>query len=352
MEEKITVCMIVKNEEEVLERTLKSIVNIVDEVIVVDTGSVDKTKEIAYQFTTKVFDYQWENDFSKARNYSIEKASYDYVLILDADEEIIEFDKEEILNLIKYHSEAVGRVKRINLFDDEAEQRVYTERVNRFFNKSLFEYEGIIHEQVVEKSKRSEYKTYHLPIVIKHIGYQKEVINRTNKLDRNIQLLLHNIEMSQNDPYLYYQLGKSYFMGKNYNNAYESFKKALSLEVDTNYEYVEDLLETYGYTLLHLNQYEEALALTNLMEIYKSSADYMFLLGLIYMNNAKFSDAVQCFEHCTSIKECKMQGCNAYLANYNIGVIFETLGYFNEAKIYYQKSSEYERSKKRLKEII
>lgn len=92
----ISVCMIVKNEENVLERCLTSLAPIADEIIIVDTGSVDKTKEIAYKFTDKVYDYIWMNDFSAARNYSFEKATMEYIYIADADEVLDE------ANLIKF----------------------------------------------------------------------------------------------------------------------------------------------------------------------------------------------------------------------------------------------------------
>lgn len=88
----ISLCMIVKNEELTLERCLKCVKDIVDEIIIVDTGSTDKTKEIAYKFTEKVYDFEWCDDFSKARNYSFSKATKDYIMWLDADDVILEKD--------------------------------------------------------------------------------------------------------------------------------------------------------------------------------------------------------------------------------------------------------------------
>ena len=73
---KISLCMIVKDEEQVLNRCLTSVEGIADEIIIVDTGSTDKTKDIAKKFTDKIYDFKWVNDFSKARNYSFSKASY------------------------------------------------------------------------------------------------------------------------------------------------------------------------------------------------------------------------------------------------------------------------------------
>ena len=87
----ITACMIVKNEEKVLKRCLDSLQNLVDEIVIVDTGSTDLTKEIAMEYTDKIFDFTWVHDFAAARNYSFTKATMDYIYVADADEEI---DKE------------------------------------------------------------------------------------------------------------------------------------------------------------------------------------------------------------------------------------------------------------------
>lgn len=82
----VSLCMIVKNEEKCLERCLKSVQGKVDEIIIVDTGSNDCTKEIARKYTDQVYDFEWINDFSAARNYSLNFATSDYILHMDADE--------------------------------------------------------------------------------------------------------------------------------------------------------------------------------------------------------------------------------------------------------------------------
>jgi glycosyltransferase involved in cell wall biosynthesis len=95
----ISVCMIVKDEEDVLERALSSIKDIADEIIIVDTESTDMTKEIAAKFTDKIFDFEWCDDFSKARNYSFSKATQDYCMWLDADDVLLEADQKELMKL-------------------------------------------------------------------------------------------------------------------------------------------------------------------------------------------------------------------------------------------------------------
>ena len=97
----ISLCMIVKNEEKVLGRVLESVKNIVDEIIIVDTGSTDNTKNIAKKFTDKIFDFKWEYDFSKARNFSFSKATKDYIMWLDADDIVLDNDIKKIKDLKK-----------------------------------------------------------------------------------------------------------------------------------------------------------------------------------------------------------------------------------------------------------
>ena len=84
----ISLCMIIKNEGKVLSRCLDSIKDLMDEIIIIDTGSTDNTKEIASNYTNKIYDFEWTDDFSAARNYSFSKATKDYIYVADADEVI------------------------------------------------------------------------------------------------------------------------------------------------------------------------------------------------------------------------------------------------------------------------
>ncbi|WP_338379141.1 glycosyltransferase family 2 protein, partial [Enterococcus faecium] len=95
----VSLCMIVKNEEEVLERCLKSVYELVDEIIIVDTGSEDATVSIAQSYTDKVYFFEWCNDFSKARNFSYSKATKDYIFFMDADEVLPETEQGKFRDL-------------------------------------------------------------------------------------------------------------------------------------------------------------------------------------------------------------------------------------------------------------
>ncbi len=96
----VSVCMIVKNEENVLARCLDSLRGLYDELIIVDTGSTDRTKEIAEKYTDKIFDFKWVGDFSKARNFSVSKATMDYIYVPDADE-VLDEENRKRFKLLK-----------------------------------------------------------------------------------------------------------------------------------------------------------------------------------------------------------------------------------------------------------
>lgn len=345
----LSLCMIVRDEETNLKQCLDAACKYVNEIIIVDTGSEDKTKIIASEFTDKVYDFKWCNDFSSARNFSIEKASNDWVLILDADEKVMEFDSEYIHNFMESDM-IVGRITRISLFQDNTGVKRYKEKINRLYNRKYFHYEGTIHEQVVSNT-RSLYEAQPVNIIIEHSGYTEKEVGRTGKILRNIELLKQSIYQNDNDPYLYYQLGKSYYMAGEYIKARDSFNAAFKIGVDCKYAYVEDMIETYGYSLVNCGEYDKALQLESYSKFYGDLPDYNFIMGLIYMNNGKFSQAVEKFMDCICEDECKIEGVNSYLAYYNIGVIFECLGFNKQAADYYRQCGGYEPSIKRLKQL-
>lgn len=343
----ISICMIVKDESEILEECLESIYNYNYEIVIVDTGSTDNTKEIALRYTKNVFDFDWCNDFSKARNFSIDKASNDFILILDADESIIDLNKDELEKLAVENHEKVGRIFRKNEYLRDNNKFIYREYVNRFFNKTNYKYSGSIHEQIVRKDNNT-FNTYNLPIKLDHFGYSNEEIARKNKVIRNIEMLKESLKTNGSDPYIYYQLGKSFYMEGNFSDAKVNFEEALNFDLDTKFEYVQDLIESYGYSLINLGEYKEAMELLNLYEEFEDSADFIFLIALIYMNNGLFNESTTEFEKAKKIKICKMDGVNDYLANYNIGVILECLGNEKEALKYYNMCMEYENALERI----
>lgn len=350
----VSVCIIAKNEENCIEECLKRLAKYDWEIVVVDTGSTDRTVEIARKYTPSVHSFTWINDFSAARNYSVQKASNDYILALDCDEYLEESQHADdvISALPSYISpEQVGVFTRHNptaaYASPDTAPIMTTDYIARFFHRSKMYFEGSIHEQIT--SKTGEAKDYvSIPLSFYHTGYQTPFLQE-QKAARNIPMLKAELASRPDNPYIYYQLGRSYFSIADYANALTYFESALSMELDERVEYVQTLVESYGYCLLNLKQYQKALELEGIYSVFSKRADFVFLMGLIYMNNAMFSEAIQEFQKATTISNYSVEGVNSYSANYNTGVIYECMGNTEEAVKYYTKCKAYAPAMERIR---
>lgn len=355
----LSVCIIAKNEEKNIERCLKALQGYGFEIIVVDTGSEDRTREIACKYASSVYDLNWCDDFAAAKNYAIEQATNEMVMVLDSDE-YLELDVErlpELFGQIERYPEQVGRIRRRNLMTVDGESAESVEWLNRIFSKKKYRYEGRIHEQIVSRSGRP-YKTYESIVVIEHSGYDLSPEEKQKKAQRNIRLLERELECLQKEekqeeiPYIVYQLGKSYYMAQQYEKACIYFEEGLSYDLDPGLEYVIDMVETYGYALLKVGRAEDAIQFEAIYKTFGNTADFRLLMGLIYMNNERFQQAIEEFERATTCKDARTKGANSYLAYYNAGVICECLGQIELAKEYYQKCGTYPRAERRLEEMV
>lgn len=350
MDNKISVCIITKNEADKLDKCLSHLSVYPFEIVVVDTGSTDNSVEVALKYTNSVHHYEWNDNFSDARNFSISKAQNDVVLILDTDEFLTEMDYARLLALAYNNQDKVGRILRVNIFTRNKALNTNRERVNRLFNKKFFCYKGSIHEQVC-RNDGQEYGTYNVPAIFDHIGYDGTPEELEKKARRNITLLEKELE-KEDDPYILYQLGKSYYMLRDYQNALVYFERATSYDLESKLEFVADLVVSYGYTLINTGQQEKALMFENFYEEFSYCCDFVFLMGLIYMNNTLFDAAVRQFLKSAEYENCSMDGVNSYLAYYNVGVIYECLGYAKEALEYYSMCGDYEKAEERKKDLL
>ena len=353
----ISVCIIAKNEEKHLEECLKRLKPYQYEIVLVDTGSTDATLEIASKYTDRIYHFNWINDFSAARNFAVSKASNDWILSIDCDEYIESIDEKTLSRLMQKKKQASGQILIRNRFTKNGQTSIENIRVSRFFNKNYFHFEGAIHEQVELKDSASYIsmhqpkQVYSAPITLLHVGYDGSEEEMRAKCLRNISLLEKELKNDGPDPYIYYQLGQSCMMLKNYSEAYEWFDLGLSMDVDPSQIYVQTMVESYGYCLLELKKNEEALQLLNIYDDFSVRADFVFLMGLIYMNNGLFDKAVEEFQKSTNMSEFSVEGINSYRANYNIGVIYECTGHLDEARKYYKKCGKFEPALARLREI-
>ncbi len=149
----ISLCMIVKNEEMYIARCLDSVAELVEEIIIVDTGSTDRTVEIVSNYTSKVYSYPWKDDFSDARNYSFSKASMDYCMWMDADDILEETEKEKFLQLKRSLSPDTDIVMmKYNTSFDEAGMPSFSYYRERWIrNSSEYRWVGAVHEVIPPK---------------------------------------------------------------------------------------------------------------------------------------------------------------------------------------------------------
>ncbi|MFQ3573929.1 MAG: glycosyltransferase, partial [Thermodesulfovibrionales bacterium] len=209
----LSVCMIVKDEESNICRCLLSVLPIADEIIVVDTGSTDRTVNLAKVYGAKVFHYDWDDDYSNARNISIRHASGRWILILDADELISSQDYDIIHDLMTQDTVAYQVVTRnytnqtsiLNFIENDGSYReekglgwIPTIKVRLFPNHNGIRFKGNVHEMVDESIKEMGIEIKTAPFFIHHYG-KLDVIKDRTKGERYYQLGLEKIRQNPND---------------------------------------------------------------------------------------------------------------------------------------------------------
>jgi len=197
----ISACMMVKNEEELLPGCLKSIRSWVDEIIVVDTGSTDSTIEIARSYGAQVFEQEWSKDFSKHRNYSISKATSDWVFIIDADEEFVEDDLADLRKAVNQEKYRIISMSVLNMNPKTGEYTSFLPSPRLFRRDAGFKYEGIVHNQL--RFPENE------PILrvrsrIKHYGYNLSEDKKRQKIARSRELLEKQLIDRPDDPFVHF----------------------------------------------------------------------------------------------------------------------------------------------------
>lgn len=345
----ITVCMIAKNEDIHIEECLKRLRPCKFEIVVVDTGSVDRTVETAKRYTDKVYHFNWCDDFSAARNYSVSQASNDWVLTIDCDEYLENINLADIEDALANNLTSVGMIVRNNPYIIQGVRSIMTERIGRLFNRKYCHYEGIIHEQVTTLDGK-EPDSFLLPLTFYHEGYVSESDKRM-RATRNLEMLLRDLELKGPNPYIYFQLGQNYISLNDLEKAAQYYKLGMELNADPNSAFVQSMTEAYGYCLIELAKYDIALALKNKYELFSHRADFLYLMGMIYMKKKMWEEAISEFTKATNTTSYSRKGVNSYRAYYNIGSIYEMIGDKEKAKMYYRKCGDYNNALKRLEEL-
>ncbi len=344
----ISVCIIAKNEESRIEQCLLSVKPCGFEIVVVDTGSTDRTKEIAKKYADKVLDFAWCDDFSAARNFSLREASNNWIFMIDCDETIKEIDVEELNYFRKHLSDKVGSVSRENLVTENGVLTLNnTDYTERFFNKKLYRYTGMIHEQLTP-IKGNELPNLLLHTTLLHTGYDMTEEERQAKYRRNFSLLLKQAEADPQNPYLYYQLGKSCEILEDFARACTYYDKGLSFDLDPELAYVQAMVVSYGNALLRTGQSETALGFEGIYDSFCSVTDFVYLMGNIYKDNGMFEQAIGQYQKALQMPPGRQNGANSFLPLYQSGNIFEMLGDTASAKTLYGQCGDFAPARERL----
>ncbi|MBI2659721.1 tetratricopeptide repeat protein [Candidatus Woesearchaeota archaeon] len=393
MSQTISLCMITKNEEKWLEQCLNSVKDIVDEIIIIDTGSTDKTKEIAKEFNAKIHDFKWSDDFSAARNESIKYATKDWILVLDADETLDKDGIKAIKDLIKDKANGAflflqknytddtkiaGFVNEGHSYENKKYSGWYGSFIARLFrNKKGFKFEGTVHELIEPSIEKKKGKIAATKVVLHHYGNaDPETVKKKRQL--YLELCKKKVEQKPDDA-SYYECGVLYKENGDFDSAIKSFKKAIELNKNHNMAFYElgvvyEKQKNYDEAIKNYTESlkikENAEAFQSLgvcclkkgmnKEAYRNLVRAMLLspnkytiynnLGAVLERNNNLDSAIQMLKLGIKLNP------NNVIGFYNLGVVLDKKGNFGEAIEAYEKAVELghiksEEIKKRVKQL-
>lgn len=325
---KISQCMIVKNEEHNMERALSWGRGIVSEQIVVDTGSTDRTVEIARQMGARVYEFPWVDDFAAAKNYAVSKARYDWIAFLDADEYMSFEDGTkalEYMNMLQ-DTEAESLVTAWANLDDEGNLMTVGTQ-SRFFKRHL-RYRGRIHEHLVsDGGRRPEGADVTDDVTIYHRGYGKQAEGR--KKGRNVRLILLELKDHPDDYEMWGYLGQEYTASGELGQAEEAFRKAVSLMPE---EAKGDYNVTTSTAALRLLQVVIAMGKEEVavVEAYEQAvrnwpkeADYDYILGKYFVSRGDWMQGIKHLRQAIEILEAYGTACRSMILSGEIRLAYE-----------------------------
>lgn len=339
MKDTISCAMIVRDEALNLAQCLDSLKGQVDEIVVVDTGSIDGTLDIARKYTDKVYSYTWNDDFSAARNFAAEKASGQWILSIDADEVLVP---------------GTGDLRRLIAGDERIEAYLLplhypvssTSEYNRFLvlrffkNNGRYRFQGKIHEQIAMPEKGSAGLAS--GPVIRHKALPAG--ERNHKRGRNLVLLKKACSDDPGNPFLQYYIGVEWLgLGKP-DRALPCFQAACQNLTDENLLFRIPALRYLIQTLQALGKLDEAICLcleTSLR--YPEFTDIYYLGGLLFEEKEEYHLALKWFNQAV---ECgtppslftHLNGTGSFLAYYHLGYCHQMLGRLDEAKTCYEQA--------------
>lgn len=306
----ISVCLIVKNEEHNVERCLESVVDLTEDIIVVDTGSTDKTIPLCKCYGAKVIEYEWKNDFSDARNKSLEYANGEWILFLDADECLVEESILKIKSIIGNPKNNQFKGYYVRLVNVVSNQEIGDSVVFRLFkNDKDHRFKGKMHEQIINsvQNKWGDTSIGSTDIKILHYGYDPELADLEKKSERNISLL-ESYDDKDKDGYYHYSIANEYLRIQDLDRALHHYELAIEYafnpgrKMNLYYPY----LMTSMFKLFHPKQrYAEELEyIEKFKKDCKDFRDIYFQEALIYADIACFTKSkkmIKKYQHISSL---------------------------------------------------
>ncbi|KAB1434234.1 glycosyltransferase family 2 protein [Candidatus Galacturonibacter soehngenii] len=335
----ISLCMIVKNEEDVIERCLNSVSPFVDEIIVVDTGSTDKTKELVTKFTEKIYDFKWTDDFSAARNFAFDKATMDYILWLDADDIILPKDCDKFLKLKYELNHDVDAVMMYyNIAFDEHGRAIFSYYRERLSKRSKnFKWIEPVHEYLQIKGN-----IINSDVCITHAKIKHEKTSRNLEIYK--QRLARGEQLSLRGTYYYARELKDNQM---YEEAIKMFHEFLSSGhgwVEDNIAACAELAKCYQLT----NNTKKALeAMLQSFQYDTPRAELCCQIGYHFKAQNQYRLAAYWFETALALERPKdswgfhQEDYWSYIPCIECCVCFDMLGEYKKAEQYNEKAALY-----------
>lgn len=344
----LSVCLIVKNEIDVLKRCIDSVKtklnDVVDDIVIIDTGSDDGTIDLIKSLDCRLYHFKWCNDFAAARNYSLSIAKNEWVLVLDADEFVVDVEITNIDEMLNNNKNAIFEINIVNYGDFEGGSYSVS-KVPRIFNKSFVSYKGIIHEEPFWLYDKGELLT--LPITIHHTGYIDSVVEKKQKANRNIMLLKESLKDNENY-YLRMQLAKSFMRKEKYKEAIENLEMVVFNESCRKYDYYVTSIIEYIRCLLNLKQNETALIFEKFWDRCCDNDEYKYYMGHVYMRCKLYEKSVDCFG---GILEKEKTQISKVMVMYSLGQLFYVIGIYDESIKYFEMCGSYSNSLENIKAI-
>lgn len=328
---RISLCMIVKNEEKNLNRCLNSVAGAVDEIIVVDTGSTDNTCQIARDFNAQVEHFKWNCNFSDARNKSLEIATGDWVLFLDADEELAPESVQVLRRLVEDENMSGYFLRIENYLGDEGFTEICPDMVFRLFrNRPEYRFQGAVHEQIVNVILENQQAKLGIAeeLVIRHYGYLNKQIAEKDKKNRNLAIIEEQILKNPEDKLLRYHYGVELYRAGNYEQAAVELTKAAE-GLDTQIMHLPKLLRYIVLCYYAEKKYDNALEISRQgLKLYPQYADLHYYQGLIFYEQKEYGLAYTAFTKALATPKqpscyASFSGTRGFRTYYYLGQIAE-----------------------------